>query len=179
MSVFACSYGQAYPTHVTHLCLCFSAWLVHSIVYAGKQGLTAGYQHRAEIHWSRSWSALKPYPGSPTVESHETKLYPGLASHTASPSPPGSQSLTVSVCISAQQILTKEVTDLPHSLILYHIHVWPNGPRVSHTHSCESLKGRSAYLKKWSIRRCSFACFNSEPAIATKYKKCERYTYLY
>lgn len=107
-------------------CLCFIACLVHFIVYAGNQGPTAGYQHHVEIHWSRSWSALIPNPGSSTVESHETKLHPGLASHPASPSPPRSQSLTVSVCISAQQILTKEVTDLPHSLILYHIHVWPN-----------------------------------------------------
>ena len=67
--VVLCSYGQAYPTHVIHLCLCAHAWLLLPIVYAGNQGLTAGYQHHTEIHWSRSWSAQIPRPSVSTVQS--------------------------------------------------------------------------------------------------------------
>lgn len=99
----------------------------------------------------------QPYSVSSTLESHETELHPGLASHPASPSPPSRQSLTVSVCISAQQILTKEATDLHLSLIPYHIHVWPNMAQEWAAHIHVRAWKDSVYLKKWTVSRCSLA----------------------
>lgn len=64
----------------------------------------------------------EPQAVSSTEESYETELHPGLVSHPASPLNPGSQSLTVSVCISAKPISTKKVTDLFLSLIPHHIY---------------------------------------------------------
>lgn len=124
MRVFVCSYGQAYPTHVIHRCLCFHTWLVHSIVYAGNQGLIAGYQHHTEIHWSRSWSVQIPQPAISPGRSHTQCPLFSVKPWIRAPSRAGftpchpltpweSEFESLSLHVSPTDPKLKEVTDLP------------------------------------------------------------------
>lgn len=172
VGVHECMCRRAQATmHVIHLWMCLHGRLIHSIVCGepGAHSRTSAPRGNPFAPGHFGYICIpctQPYSTSVSspVESHETALHPELAS--------GSWRLAASVCISAQEILTKEVTDLPLSLTICHVHVWPNIAQEWATHR------HTVRLMKWTIGRCSNSCF-SGPAVDTGYTKCEIRTHVH
>lgn len=130
--VFVCSYRQALPyechSSVSVLpCLTSSFYCVYREPGAHSWISAPSRNPFRSLPFSSDTSAIHisctgPHHISSTVKSPEIELHPGLAPYPALLSPAGSRILAVSACISAQQILTKGVINLPLSFTLYHIY---------------------------------------------------------
>lgn len=149
---YACHSSATVPPWSTASfhCVCAETG-AHSRISAPRRNPFAPGHFRYTNHLHPLHTAV-PSP----VESPETALHPEHGSC-------GTWCSAASVCISAQKILTEEVTDLPLSLTIYYIGVWPNIAREWAIHG--------------HIGRCSNACL-SEPAVVTGHTECEIHAHM-